>query len=839
MLRRIVGWTENLSLRTKLLALVIPLVVVPLLVVDVLVLRLMRQSNLEHAEQQLREAYEVFQMHLLYQSRRQVDLARRLAEDPELRARLESWEGGEEAPDLVAWLDERAERLEAEQAMLRAEEACADRLELHALQPPWRLLARAPRSLPAPAHAPHLPSASSVSSCLSAREGLMLTTSIRVASTTGPPLALSVGLSLPPESLRRLALRTDTFLAVMHESRVLLSGSDRIHPASWPAEELARVLAQSRASGKKHDPSEGLVREDDHAYKLAAFPLPLWWNPPGDSGSSPGLLLVGVDTGRFAAPLRQLQHGVFWVTVSAMLVTLLLAGAVVGRGILAPIQELLRFTRRVAEGNLEHRIPVRGADEIGQLARSFNVMTSRLQQFYGTLEQLVHERTSALRQSLSEAEESRRLLMQTSAQNRAFSDFLAVLNTIDPAVVIRQGLSMLARQSASEAAMLALWREGKLVPRASLGEGPRARALLAGLSEPDGWLPEVERSDGPAHRFPPADAAAPEGDAYVLGFPLRFGEERLGALLLARAAPYPEDLCGFLSHAVLQLSIALSNALAVEQIRRQSRELERANRELFRADRLKSEFVANMSHELRTPMNAILGFSRILLDGMVGPLNEEQKDKVSRIYERGRDLLNLINSILDLSQIEAGRMKLNVQPVDVAEAVRGAVSTIEALVQRKALRLELDIPAGLPPIQADPIKLDQILLNLLGNAVKFTHKGGIRVSVAIGHVNGFYLPEGWIGVTVADSGIGIPHEHQDSIFESFTQVDGSDTREYGGTGLGLAITKKLVELHGGMITLQSTPNQGSTFTVVLPQCPPVPEPAAAAAPRDARHIYSH
>ena len=251
-----------------------------------------------------------------------------------------------------------------------------------------------------------------------------------------------------------------------------------------------------------------------------------------------------------------------------------------------------------------------------------------------------------------------------------------------------------------------------------------------------------------------------------------------------------------------QAVIGIENVRLFNEIQEKSRQLEIANRH-------KSEFLANMSHELRTPLNAIIGFSEVLDERYFGELNEKQADYVKDIHSSGRHLLQLINDILDLSKIEAGRMELDVGDFDLPAALQNALTLVKERAQRHGIELGLKVDAGLGTFRADERKFKQIMLNLLSNAVKFTPEGG-KVGVAA-KLNGSALE-----VSVSDTGVGIAPEDQSIVFEEFKQVGRDYTRKAEGTGLGLALTRRFVELHGGAISLSSTLGKGSTFTFTLP-----------------------
>jgi PAS domain S-box-containing protein len=237
-------------------------------------------------------------------------------------------------------------------------------------------------------------------------------------------------------------------------------------------------------------------------------------------------------------------------------------------------------------------------------------------------------------------------------------------------------------------------------------------------------------------------------------------------------------------------------------------ELEMTNRELERANRLKSEFLASMSHELRTPLHTIIGFSELLGEELEGPLNEKQMRFVQHIHKDSLHLLELINDVLDISKIEADRLELRPEAFDFTALIAESLASVRSLAEAKSHTLETasDVPTA---VEADRLRIKQVLVNLLSNAIKFTPEGGrIRLEARV--------QDSFVVVSVRDTGIGIPMEEHESIFEKFHQVGATTKGVREGTGLGLAITKRLVEQHGGGIWVQSQPQQGSTFSFTLP-----------------------
>jgi signal transduction histidine kinase/DNA-binding response OmpR family regulator len=295
----------------------------------------------------------------------------------------------------------------------------------------------------------------------------------------------------------------------------------------------------------------------------------------------------------------------------------------------------------------------------------------------------------------------------------------------------------------------------------------------------------------------------------LLAIPLAVKGEAIGVIELT-SHQWPR----YYSADQLNLAMTLANAAAValENARLYEDQRQTAER-LQEVDHLKTQFLANMSHELRTPLNSIIGFSRVILKGIDGPTTDLQQQDLTAIYSSGQHLLSLINDILDLSKIEAGKMELAIEEVDLNDMINSVMSTAVGLTKEKPIELERNVEPDLPLVQVDRTRIRQVLINLISNAAKFTDEGFIRVSAHL-QKDASSNPEIWIGVT--DSGPGIEIDDQDKLFKAFSQVDASPTRKSGGTGLGLSISRHLVELHKGQIGVESEPGQGSTFFFTLP-----------------------
>jgi signal transduction histidine kinase len=300
-----------------------------------------------------------------------------------------------------------------------------------------------------------------------------------------------------------------------------------------------------------------------------------------------------------------------------------------------------------------------------------------------------------------------------------------------------------------------------------------------------------------------------EGIQAFAGFPLVVSDQLLGVLAVYHRRPLDRNtielLTLFAQHAATAIQEAHLFHLATEQTAR----LTALNVELQRANQHKAEFLANMSHELRTPLNSILGFSQLLLEGDGGALTGDQRQDVDIIAQNGQHLLALINDLLDISKLEAGKAQLHRGEVEVEPLILECVDSVSSLAKTKKLDLTAAVSAEVGRVFADGPKLKQVLLNLLGNAIKFTETGGVRVTAERQGAE--------LRVSVRDTGIGVPAEDTERIFESFQQGQSGMTGKYQGTGLGLAISRQLVEMHGGKIWVKSTPGQGSTFTFTIPQ----------------------
>jgi two-component system, NtrC family, sensor kinase len=314
-------------------------------------------------------------------------------------------------------------------------------------------------------------------------------------------------------------------------------------------------------------------------------------------------------------------------------------------------------------------------------------------------------------------------------------------------------------------------------------------------------IPNIAEED--AYHGPLRDILLRTGTRAVLAVPMLREGELIGGLTVNKKTPgeFPTEVIELLKTFATQSALAIQNARLFREIEQKSRELEAASRH-------KSEFLANMSHELRTPLNAIIGFSEVLGERMFGELNDKQDEYLKDINASGQHLLSLINDILDLSKIEAGRMELELTDFHLPAALDNALTLVRERAGRRGIALNMAVDERLEYVRADERKVRQVVLNLLSNAIKFTPEGG-RIEVRTKQVDGS------IEVSVSDTGVGIAPEDQEAIFEEFRQVGTAD-KKVEGTGLGLALSRKFVELHGGKIWVKSQVGEGSTFTFTVP-----------------------
>jgi signal transduction histidine kinase len=556
---------------------------------------------------------------------------------------------------------------------------------------------------------------------------------------------------------------------------------------------LTQVQA-ARAAGSGSDATEQLQEAEDiqgrRVLTAYAHVAPLGW-----------IVFVELPRAEAYAPLYTSikRSGILLV---AALGFAFVAGLLLARKMVGPIQALRAGAARIGSGDLSQRISVKTGDELEALGEQFNDMAGKLQESYADLEKKVEQRTEELAQSVAEL----RALGEVSQAVNSTLDLQGVLNTIVSKAVqlsetdagaiyeydeTTQAFGQRATYGMDEE-LIAAFKERRIqIGDRGIGQAARERAPVQ--------IADVQKE-------PPSeilDVVLRAGYRAVLIVPLLGANRIVGALLVRRKTPgeFPKQTIDLLQTFAAQSVLAIQNA-------RLFHEIEDKSQQLGVASQHKSQFLANMSHELRTPLNAILGYTELILDDIYGETPEKMRGVLDRIQRNGKHLLGLINDVLDLSKIEAGQLTLALAEYSVKDVVHNVFSAVESLANEKKLALRIEMPKELPVGRGDERRLTQVLLNLVGNAIKFTDQGEVAVKASAN--NGAYT------LAVCDTGPGISTADQAKLFQEFQQADNSITKKKGGTGLGLAISRRIVEMHGGRIWVESSPGRGSTFAFTLP-----------------------
>ncbi|MDY6875757.1 MAG: ATP-binding protein [Chloroflexota bacterium] len=512
-----------------------------------------------------------------------------------------------------------------------------------------------------------------------------------------------------------------------------------------------------------------------------------------------GLALVAEQAqGEAFATTDNVAAAVIGATLVVALVTAIVA-AVVTRQITRPVVQLTESALCIAEGDLEQHVSVTSRDEIGILAYVFNRMTAELKALYDDLEEKVTQRTALLQQANYQIQRRAIQLAATIEVSQAATSILEPDQLLQDVVRLVQdhfvypyvGIYLLDEDG-----------KGAMLRAATGGSDEVAAVKAQPVWVGDGsavW--QASLTGEPCVIVWESDCAGESFSSPCIraeaSLPLRLGNQIIGVLdvLSTDAGGFDADSVSVLQNVANQTTIALENARAYEKEKDAARRL----REM---DEFKSRFLAHMSHELREPLMNIIGFSRVVLKGLDGPVSDQQRQDLQIVYANSQHLLGLINDLLDISQIEAGLMELQLQELDLAEIINSVMATASALVRDREIELRREIVPGLPKVQADAARIRQVLLRLLTNAARSTARGHIAVRA---------WPDGEsVLVSVSDTGRSIAPQDQERIFERFEQ------RGNGAAGIGLALSKEFVEMHGGGIWVESKVGEGSTFTFSLP-----------------------
>jgi signal transduction histidine kinase len=538
--------------------------------------------------------------------------------------------------------------------------------------------------------------------------------------------------------------------------------------------QLAQVqAAQARARGAPADQVQEAEEVRGRRVLTAYAPVaPLGW-----------FMFVELPIEEAYAPLYATLYRSFLLLLAGLLLALI-AGLFLARKMVVPIQALRVGAARLGAGDLGQRISIKTGDELEGLADQFNDMAGKLQDSYADMENKVETRTQELAQSVGEL----RALGEVSQAVNSTIDLETVLNTI---------VTKAAQLAGTEAGAIYVYDEAQNEFRLRATYG-MSEELITAMQDQHASISEAV-SDLTAAREPNQVAdlldqpSAPVNAIMIkagyrarLLVPLLAPDGPVGALVVRRREPgeFPKNTVDLLQTFAAQSALAIQNARLFSKIGQKSQQLEVASQH-------KSQFLANMSHELRTPLNAVLGYTELILDSIYGEVPEKARTTLERIQSNGRHLLGLINDVLDLSKIEAGQLTLSLTDYSIKGVVHNVYGAVESLATSKNLALKVELPKDLPPAHGDERRLTQVLLNLVGNAIKFTDTGEVAIRTSI--ANGSFT------VAVHDTGPGIAERDQGKIFEEFQQADSSITKQKGGTGLGLAIAKRIIEMHGGRL----------------------------------------
>ena len=657
---------------------------------------------------------------------------------------------------------------------------------------------------------------------------------------TGHPAIVAVGRlgrrtrALGPGSPRILIISREDRTIVFHPEEPRIGESLK---GALPglASVFGQIVEQSEGSGTFIEGDEkqlvSVAQLDQYDWTIAAVSSPSHFTAPAERAGTLNLAIA----------------------LAAVLLALILVPLVIGR-VTASIRQVTEGAEAIASGDLDQEISVKTHDETRTLADAFNRMAASLKSTLGELRELTHDledrvgrRTAALEEANRTVQEQNEQLLRERAADRLRSEVLSMNSSDDlrdvAGVFYRElngldietphcNLAFIDEERGRRDNYMAIenprkrgitWTSPDLVEidgevavciwdhASNLGDGEWRQEWLAKWHSRKPWTqPRVAGEEEAWYKI---------DEEFCDRFGLEAAPWESGARAGVTCVPfdYGVTYIGNINWTQEQLAVVqeLNEAVALgylrfldfQRVEAQNEALEEANRQIQEANRLKSEFLANMSHELRTPMNAIVGFTKIVHRRAKGSLDDKQVDNLEKVLDSSEILMNLINDILDLSKIEAGRLEIEREQFSMRDLINSCVSTITPLVNEGVV-IKTEIDPRVDAVSSDASRVRQILINLLSNAAKFTEQGTITVALQA-------RADEKIELAVTDSGIGIPSSALDQIFDEFRQVDGTTTRRYGGTGLGLSISQKLAGMLGGDIRVESEEGKGSTFALTL------------------------
>lgn len=667
---------------------------------------------------------------------------------------------------------------------------------------------------------------------------------------------------IPVEQINSILLR-DEWLGKTGEAYV--TGKDLLMRSDSQFLKQSAILKVKTEAVSLSEVVEGRSGYKENITDYRAIPASIAYGPAEIKGLD-WFIVVKKDFNEIIKPVKILRNQNLTVGLVVVIAVVMFDFLLVA-GLRKPLRRIKDAADKIATGDFSTRLPADTSGEIGRLSKSINKMAQNLaesrekiEDYSRSLENKVKLRTEALTKK-------NQALEQSNSTQKAHSEIVMTLNAeleIEPLLI--NVINKIASHTNSQLGVIYLYeKETKdLRPVSAFGidKEPEEYTFKFGHGLPGQTAQERKMilvKDVPENYFRITSGSLEGLPKNVMCMPIIFQNQVVGILELASIHDYSSRDLKFLNVIVSQLGISINNSLAYlriqeiadelkdkndlltaqseelqaqneelqsqsEELQAQSEELKAQSEELTtqkndikeqaervkEASRFKSEFMSNMSHELRTPLNAILGLTALMSDNSAGQVNEKQKEYLEIIARNGKNLLQLINDILDLAKIESGKLELSISKIYLRDFISSVAGSILLLVKKKGLALNIDIAHDIFTY-CDIDRLRQILLNLLGNAVKFTKKGEINVSAGIEEGEHY----DFVIIKVSDTGIGIPSEALEYIFKPFRQVDGSLTREYNGTGLGLSICYNLVKLMDGKIELESEVGKGSTFTIIL------------------------